>query len=164
MRYLKIYLILGLVILISLSFGCKELKSIFTPDPDGPKFAVNVKIEYERLEPYVSTDYFDAHVNLNIQTTQSVEGWNSIRNTKMQKISDKEFEYTASSLPYETKLYMYTQDWGRSSAEGPEFNGRKFKIMETELTDKYIRKDPSGNGYDVAAFIIKKSNNAVVPW
>jgi hypothetical protein len=168
MRSLKFYLILGLAVLLSFSFSCK---STFSPDDPtenggggdkGVKFIFNTKVEYERLDPFISTIEYDSMVALKIVSDSSVEGWGDIQ-AIMKQISKKKFEYVAEKLPYETKLWMVARDLGRGLAGGPDFNGRKFTILGTELTEKFIRKDPWGNNWDVACFIIKK-DNTILPW
>ncbi len=164
MRSFKSFLVLGLMILlIGFSSGCDMLKKLnpFGPDIDDElKFATNVEVTYERTESYVSTEYYDSHVNLNINPAEVIEDWQTIQNTEMEKISDQQFKYVVGELPADVRLYVYVQDWGKSNAGGNEFNARKIIVNGTELTD--IRDDPWGNSYQVAYFTIKE-NGAVVP-
>ena len=161
MRSFKSFLVLSLmVLLIGFTSDCKVIKNIFGPDIDGLKFATNVEIIYERTEPYVSTEYYDSHVNLNINAAEVVEDWQSIQNTEMEKISDQQFKYVVGELLADVKLYAYVQDMRKSNAGGNEFNARKIIVNGTELTD--IRNDPWGNSYQVAYFTIKE-DGIVVP-
>ena len=160
MRSFKSFLVLSLmVLLIGFTSDCKVIKNIFGPDIDGLKFATNVEIIYERTEPYVSTEYYDSHVNLNINAAEVVEDWQSIQNTEMEKISDQQFKYVVGELLADVKLYAYVQDMGKSNAGGNEFNARKIIVNGTELTD--IRNDPWGNSYQVAYFTIKEDGTVV---
>lgn len=167
MRTLKKYVFfLGLIILTISFIKCNQ-KSPFSPEepPEDPsnnmKFATNVKISYERIEPFKISG--SDGVNLMVKLEPEKEEWNDIHKEIMAKISDEKFDYIAEKIPYEEKVWVVVNDQARKNAGGPEWNGRKLYVLGQELTEGFIRKDPWGNNWDVAGFIIK-SNNTVVPW
>jgi hypothetical protein len=176
MRSLKIYLVLFSVLILALNFtACKNATTM--PDvppsnpPDNPpdngvKFATNVPILYQRVEPYDKSN--DLPVKLNIlPVPDPLPEWLNIRNAEMAKNSSKEFSYTAASLPYETKLWMYVYDPAYGGAGAPQLKARILKVMGAELNEAFIRRQPPecrewyGQDWDVVCFILKKDNTVV---
>ena len=177
MRSLKIYSVLFLVLILALNFtACKNGPTMPDNPPDNPpdngiKFANQVPILYQRIEPYDKSNELPVQLNIFSFPLNSIPEWGNIQHAQMTKNSSKEFSYVAASLPYETKLWMYVEDPARNPgmAGAPQLNCRILKVMGTELTEKYIRKNPPevrdwyGQDWDVTCFILLK-DNTVVPW
>jgi len=181
MSSLKNYLVLFLGFILILGFAaCKGLTTPEPPTPENPpgngnndngngtKFATNVPILYQRVEPYDKSNDFPVKLNI-LSVPDPLPDWLNIRNAQMTKNSSKEFSYTAASLPYETKLWMYVYDPAYGGAGAPQLKARTLKVMGVELNEAFIRRQPPecrewyGQDWDVVCFILKK-DNTVVPW
>ena len=180
MSSLKNYLVLFLGFILILGFAaCKGLTTPEPPAPENPpdnppdngtEFATNVPILYQRVEPYEKSNDLPVKVNIiPYPQFEAVPNWYGIQHGIMTKHSSKEFSYTATSLPYETKLWMYVYDPAYSGAGAPELKARILKVMGVELNEAFIRRQPPeyrewyGQDWDVVCFILKK-DNTVVPW
>jgi len=139
-------LVIGLMIFcLIFSYSCKSVNGPSNGDDDDDNgngngrttFVFDVKMEYERLEPYDSNDYVDSNVRLNVFAYEQVNGWYDIRNETMEKEkeSNKLFKYTVKEFPVGKILYTHVQDYGISGAGGPQFNGRIIRVNGIEITD-----------------------------
>jgi len=155
---LKIYLVLGLALSLILGFGFSCKKSSLVEDDE--EFISNIDITYKRPVPVGNNEYLDNCVWLNICTSRTLKRWGDISNKKMEKIETDKFNYIVPSLPTDTQLWIFIQDFSQQDKPGgKEFNCRIIKVNGTELTN--FRDDPWGNNDKFAYFEITKSGEII---
>jgi hypothetical protein len=151
---------LSVIFLILFTFFChSNCKQEEIPVQEWTDFPYDVV--YERVEPYVSNEETDSGQRISIyqaeEPTTTSLFWNGTH-AELIKTSKIRFEgIITEPMPKEIALYAVVIDKGKKEAGGDIDNAEKIFINGVELVK--IGRDPNGNPFNVAYFLIRKDGS-----